>query len=74
MLEEPKTEDEKESDEKPQKKKCWWGKQCKTEEEQKDDHISIGIDLVNRDEKVGAVAWMDLLQMHESSSVILVYQ
>lgn len=51
VLEEPKTEDEKESDEKPQKKKCWWGKQCKTEEEQKDDHISIGIDLVNRDEK-----------------------
>lgn len=50
ILEEPKTEEEKAAVEEKPKKKCWWGKH-KTEEEQKDDHISIGIDLVNRDEK-----------------------
>ncbi|PAV65660.1 hypothetical protein WR25_12751 [Diploscapter pachys] len=35
--------------EKP-KKKCWWSK-GKCEGEQKDEHISIGINLVDRDEK-----------------------
>ncbi|KAK6056156.1 Caveolin [Cooperia oncophora] len=49
VVEQPKGEETMTCEEKP-KKKCWWGKH-KTEEEQKDDHISIGIDLVNRDEK-----------------------
>ncbi|VDM83712.1 unnamed protein product [Strongylus vulgaris] len=49
IVEEPTGDEEKTVEEKP-KQKCWWGKH-KTEEEQKDDHISIGIDLVNRDEK-----------------------
>ncbi|PIO67756.1 Caveolin [Teladorsagia circumcincta] len=48
IIENPKDE-EKGCEEKP-KKKCWWGKH-KSEEEQRDDHISIGVDLVNRDEK-----------------------
>ncbi|KAK6029110.1 Caveolin [Ostertagia ostertagi] len=56
ITEHPKDE-EKASEEKP-KKKCWWGKH-KTEEEQRDDHISMGVDLVNRDEKCinGMFAW-----------------
>ncbi|CAJ0565233.1 unnamed protein product, partial [Mesorhabditis spiculigera] len=35
------------------KKKCWWRREKaeKTEEQQKADHISIGINLVDRDEK-----------------------
>ncbi|VDO40668.1 unnamed protein product [Haemonchus placei] len=49
VIEQPKGEEEKVGEEKPAKK-CWWGKH-KTEEEQKSDHMSIGIDLVNRDEK-----------------------
>lgn len=46
----PKNEEEKAAIEENPKKKCWWGKH-KSEEQQKCDHISIGIDLVNRDEK-----------------------
>uniref|UniRef100_A0A0K0DNV2 Caveolin n=1 Tax=Angiostrongylus cantonensis TaxID=6313 RepID=A0A0K0DNV2_ANGCA len=46
----PKNEEEKAATEEKPKKKCWWGKH-KSEEQQKCDHISIGIDLVNRDEK-----------------------
>ncbi|CAJ0603187.1 unnamed protein product [Cylicocyclus nassatus] len=49
-LEEPKGDEEKTVEEQRPKLKCWWSKQ-KTEQEQKDDHMSIGIDLVNRDEK-----------------------
>ncbi|KJH48884.1 Caveolin [Dictyocaulus viviparus] len=50
MIEEPpKTEDEKAVEEKS-KKKCWWNRH-RSEEQQKCDHISIGIDLINRDEK-----------------------
>lgn len=48
---EDKTEESKE--EKP-KKKCWWRRECgeKTEEEQKGEHMIIGMNLIDRDEKV----------------------
>lgn len=44
--------------EKP-KKKCWWSK-GKCEGEQKDEHISIGINLVDRDEKVQPISRLNL--------------
>ncbi|KAJ1362318.1 Caveolin 1 [Parelaphostrongylus tenuis] len=50
VIEEPPNTEEKTAAEEKLKKKCWWSKH-KSEQQQKCDHISIGIDLVNRDEK-----------------------
>ncbi|CAI4223491.1 unnamed protein product [Auanema sp. JU1783] len=50
-VEAPAEETKEEGKEESCKKKCWWNRNQKSEADQKNDEISIGINLVDRDEK-----------------------